>query len=135
VSDKKTFLTRDQILSIQDIEIEEVEVPEWGGAVYVRGMSGTERDQFEGSIVTQRGKSTAVNMANIRAKLAAVSICDADGKRLFTERDAKALGEKSAAALQRIFEVARRLSGIGDEDIEELAEGLEKDPFDDSPTA
>lgn len=134
MSDNK-FLTRDQILAIQDIEIEEVQVPEWGGSVYVRGLSGAERDLFEKSIVTQRGKATAVDMANIRAKLAALSVCDAEGKRLFTERDAKALGEKSASALQRIFEVARRLSGIGDEDIEELTEGLEKDPFGDSPTA
>jgi hypothetical protein len=31
------------------------------------------------------------------------------------------LGEKSAAALQRVFEVGQRLSGLSDDDVEELA--------------
>jgi hypothetical protein len=31
------------------------------------------------------------------------------------------LGEKSAAALQRVFEVGQRLSGLSDGDVEELA--------------
>ena len=44
----------------------------------------------------------------------------------------KALSEKSAAALQRVFEVAQRLSGITDDDVEELAEGLEDIPFEGS---
>ena len=65
------LLTRDTMLSASDIEIELVEVPEWGGHVFVKGMSGTERDQFEASITEQRGKDARVNMANIRAKLSA----------------------------------------------------------------
>jgi hypothetical protein len=44
------------------------------------------------------------------------------------------LGAKSAAALQLVFDVACRLSGIGQKDVEELAESLEKDPFEDSPS-
>jgi len=103
-------------------------VPEWGGTVFVKGMTGTERDAFEASIVETRGKSTSVNMRNIRAKLSAYSICDADGKLLFTEKDVKVLGEKSAAALQRVFNVASELSGISEKDIEELADDLDKNP-------
>ncbi len=125
-------LTRDEILDIQDIVIEEVDVTEWGGSVYVKGMTGAERDKFEVSIVKTRGKQASVNMQNIRAKLAAQSICDKDGKRLFTMKDVNALGEKSAAALQRVFNVAQRLSGISDDDLEELSEEMEDNPFDDS---
>jgi len=125
------YLNRDDILAVQDIKIEEVEVPEWGGSVYVKGMTGTERDQFESSIVQQRGKSHNVNMVNIRAKLSSQAICDRAGKRLFSDADVKALGAKSATALQRVFDVAQRLSGITSEDVEELAEEQES-PFDDS---
>ena len=126
------YLNRDDILKVSDIKIEEVEVPEWGGAVYVKGMTGSERDQFESSIVNQRGKSHSVNMVNIRAKLSSQAICDPDGKRLFTDADVKALGKKSAVALQRVFDVAQRLSGITSDDVDELAKELEENPFEDS---
>lgn len=125
-------LSRDDILKADDIQIEEVEVPEWGGSVFVKGMTGTERDVFEQSIVETRGKNTRVNMQNVRAKLVSLSACDDKGELLFTPKDVKALGGKSAAALQRVFEVASRLSGISDQDVEELAEGIEENPFDGS---
>ena len=128
-------LTRENILEIQDIQIELVHVPEWGGDVYVKGMTGAERDKFESSLVVLRGKSQTLNMANIRAKLASLTICDENGKRLFSEQDVQVLSQKSASALQRVFVVAQKLSRIGDEDIEELAEGLKADPFDGSPSA
>lgn len=129
-----TSLNRDDILSVQDISLEEVEIPEWGGSVFVKGLTGAERDKFEGSLIVERGKNRTVNMANFRAKLACMTVCDADGKRLFTEKDMTALTEKSASALQRIFIVAQRLSKIKEEDVEELTEELEADPFDGSPS-
>lgn len=75
------LLNKQDILDIKDIEIEKVEVPEWGGFVFVKGMTGMERDTFEASIVQQRGKDARVNMVNIRAKLAAQTICDEEGDR------------------------------------------------------
>lgn len=129
------ILNRDEILQASDIVTELVPVPEWGGEVYVKGMTGAERDKFESSIVEQRGKEQKMNMANIRAKLASLTICDEKGKRLFTEADVQALSQKSAAALQRVMIVAQKLSGIGDEDVKELAEGVKNDPFDGSPSA
>ena len=127
-------LKREDILEIQDIEIEEVEVPEWGGTVCVKGMSGLERDAFEASIVQAKGKGTKVNMENIRAKLAAQTLCDEQGERLFTDADVKLLGKKSAVALQRVFVVAQKLSGIGDADVNELVDGLNENPSDGSPS-
>ena len=128
-------LKRDDILKVQDIKIEKVHVPEWGGDVYVKGMTGAERDGFEASVVNMRGKGTNVDMSNIRAKLATQTLCDENGERLFTDIDVKALGKKSASALQRVFEVAQKLSGIGDDAIQELTEGLQENPLEDSPTA
>ena len=122
------LLTKQEILNIQDIEIEQVDVVEWGGHVFVKGMSGLERDTFEASIVQQRGKDAKVNMVNIRAKLAAQTICDEEGVRMFTEKDVHALGKKSANALQRVFDVAQKLSGITGDDVDELAAELEKNP-------
>ena len=128
-------LKRADILKVQDIKIELVHVPEWEGDVYVKGMTGIERDAFEASIVQMRGKGSRVDMTNIRAKLAAQTICDENGEKLFTDADIKELGKKSASALQRVFEVAQKLSGIGDDAIQELTEGLQENPLDGSPSA
>jgi len=128
------ILSKADILGAVDLQKESVDVPEWQGEVYVRGLTGAERDQFENSIISMRGKDQKINLSNIRAKLASLSICDEDGNRLFTDADVQVLSQKSAAALQRIFAVAQRLSGLAAEDVKELAEGLKENPFDASPT-
>ncbi len=115
-----SYLTRDAILEAPDLSFEDVAVPEWGGVVRVRGLTGAERDAFEASVVERKGRETRMNMANLRARLAALAMVDAEGKRLFNDADVAALGKKSGAALHRVFEVAQRLSGITEADISEL---------------
>ena len=119
-----TILTRDQILGAEDLKRELVEVPEWGGSVFVRAMMGTERDSYEESVlqISQNGKGVTAKpiLAAMRAKLCARCIVDESGARLFTDEDVDALGTKSAAALDRVFAVAQRLNAIGDKDLEEL---------------
>ena len=129
------ILNKTTILQANDIKTEIVSVPEWGGDVCVKGMTGTERDNFEASIVQMRGSSQTVNMKNVRAKLASLAICDEEGKRLFSDTDVMELSKKSAAALQRVFKVASRLSGIGDEDVKGLAGGLQENPLEGSASA
>ena len=121
-------LSKEAILGAQDIVTERVEVPEWSGYCLVRGMTGTERDSFEESIIEfedhKKGKGTQrtakTKFANIRAKLVARSVVDEDGKRVFTDAEAEKLGAKSGAVLDRLFDVARRLSGMSEQDVEEL---------------
>ncbi len=115
------LLTRDAILQAQDLPAEQVPVPEWGGEVLVRGLTGAERDNFEQSIAEQKGKNVKMNLQNVRAKLVALTVVDEDGNRLFSDKDAEVLGRKSAVALNRVFEVAQKLSGLTPEDVDELA--------------
>lgn len=117
-------LNRDAILQANDLPTERVEVPEWDGEVIVRGLTAAERDQFEQSIVETRGKDTRVNLRNIRAKLVALTVVDEEGNRIFRDEDVELLGRKSATAINRIFEVAQRLSGLRPEDVDELAGNL-----------
>jgi len=116
-----TVLSRDEILNKDDIQQENVSVPEWDGDVIVRGLNGYDRDRYEESMVERRGKSFSTNLENIRARLVSLCVVDAEGKRIFADEDIPALGKKSGAALERVFEVARKLSGLRNEDIEELA--------------
>ena len=113
------MLNRDLILSSDDLPKELVQVPEWSGEVWVKTLSGTERDAFEQSMVSK--KKDKPNMENVRARFAVLTICDEQGVRLFAHSDAAALGKKSAAALDRVFAVAQRLNGFSQEDAEDLA--------------
>lgn len=124
MSMNKKPLSRDDVLGAQDIDIEEIEVPEWGGTVFVKGMTGKEREQFEKGYSDTKG--------NIRAKLVSMTICDKDGVLLFSLEDVEKLGSKSASALIRIFDVARRLSRIGKDENENISEEMETNPSGDS---
>lgn len=126
------LLTKDAILTIDDRQTERVAVPEWGGEVLVRGLTGAERDEFEATVVVRRGRDMQVNLANMRAKLVALSVVDANGARLFSDADVGALSRKSAVALQRVFEAAQRLSGLSPDDVETLAKNSVSGPNGDS---
>lgn len=128
------YATREAILGIQDQKIEEIFIPEWNMKVRIKSMTGKERDDFEASILEQRGNHRVTNLSNVRAKIAALTVVDENGKRLFTEQDTKTLSQKNASALQQIMIVAQKLSGIGEDDVEELTEELEENPFDNSAT-
>ena len=116
-------LTRSEILSADDLKTESVKVPEWGGIVLVRELTGAERDTWETSVVKTNGIKVTIDSHNMRAKLAALSIVGADGKRLFTVKDVQKLGNKSAAALDRVTDAAKRLSRIGEDELENLGKG------------
>jgi hypothetical protein len=108
------MLTKDQILEVSDLKTETVAVPEWGGDVAVRSMTGADRDAFETAMITVGADGTRTpDMKNIRAKLVALTLVDGAGNRLFETSDIERLALKSAAALERIFDVAQRLNGMG----------------------
>lgn len=112
------MLTREQILQCDDLPKETVKVPEWGGEVQVRTMTGTDRDAFEASLISKEvGKEG--RLENVRARLVSLAVCDESGNRLFGDEDVAALGAKSAKALDRVFAVAQRLNGIGAEQVDQ----------------
>ena len=111
------MLTKAEILATPDLPSEEVSVPEWGGSVYVKAMTGTERDCFEQSMIDAKKADAKLN---VRAQLAVRVVCDQQNVRLFTDEDAEALGNKSGKALDRVFDVAQRLCGIGNAEVKAL---------------
>jgi hypothetical protein len=120
------LLTRDAILKFGSLlKTEEVPVPEWGGSVLVRELTGRGRDEWEASLTVQRGDRIVPDTANLRAKLVARCVVGEDGEPLFSQQDVNALGELSAAALNRVADVASRLSGLREEDLEEMGKASE----------
>ena len=114
------LLSKTAILAAQDLQTEDVEVPEWGGAVRVRSFTGRERDAFEASMVRGDGRDRKVDLTNMRARLVGLTVIDETGQRLFTDEEADLLGAKSGAALDRVFAIAQKLNGLSGSDVEEL---------------
>lgn len=115
------ILGREDILGAKDLHLERVHCPEWGGDVYVRTMGGDERDAYElGELASRDAAKTPTDRKGLRARLCALTMCDAEGRRLFSPEDVEALGSKSARALDRVFDAAKRTNGIGEADIEAL---------------
>ncbi len=108
-------LTAANILAAQDITRRTVAVPEWGGDVCVRMMTSAARDRLEAEMAAFRG-----DMTNFRARLLVRCLCDEQGNQLFKDSDAVALGEKSAAALNRLFNVATELNNFTAAEVEAI---------------
>lgn len=123
-------LSAEDILSANDTIIEYVPVPEWGngkGGVYVRSLRGEELDAYQGSLLVKQGGKQTVSYTDMRAKLVVKAACDKDGKRLFNDGQIPLLSMKNAAGLSRVFEVASRLSGLNEKDVQELTDKLKND--------
>lgn len=118
---KATTLDRETILGKTKLRTERVDVPEWGGVVNVKELTGAERDSFEASIVDLKSGGRELDSDNVRAKLAVRAVVDDNGARIFEDSDAVELGNLSAAPLSRVYNVAARLAGLTAEDLEELA--------------
>jgi len=107
------YLGRDDIIRASDTDMVTVDVPEWGGRVRVRTLSGKDRDQLMAD--TQAGRLT-----NWHARFAGLVMANADGTRMFDDKDVDVLGLKSAAALERVVQAGLKLNGMDPDAVDEL---------------
>lgn len=106
-------LSRDQFLAINDQDLFEFKSPKLPDSVFIRVMSGEDRERFE-RIVTEK------NSKNVRASFLAMVICDSQGNLLFTAKDVDALNKKSAKLLSEIYEAAVKHNYLSGDGIKEL---------------
>lgn len=129
---------KEQILKVEDLPREEVHVDEWDLDVWVRSMTAAERDDYEQSLLessgTGRNLKLIPNLQNAKAKLVARTLVEENGDRVFTDSEAGQLGGKAASAINKLYEIARRLSGISDTDVEEMVKNSSPVQGESSPT-
>lgn len=129
---------KEQIFAADDLPREEVSqlVPEWklSEPLFVRTLHGFERDQFEADNLDQDAPQgqARVNLRNMRARFLVKCLVDKDGVRVFSDVEALELGQRSARVLDRLFEVAQRLNGIREKDLEVIRKNSGPAPSDDS---
>jgi hypothetical protein len=113
------LLTREAILEADDRQFRDVEVPEWGGTVRVATMTGRARDRYEAGLYQDQGKETTYD--NLRARFLSHCVVNEAGDLIFSVGDLEALGQKSSAALDRVFKVASDLNGTSADGVEDIA--------------
>ena len=136
------FMDRKKLLVKEKLEVIKVELGN-GDFVFVRQMTGRERDRFEQSLMreirTKRGEVDYVRaLEDFRAKLAVHTLCDEEGENLLKPEDMVKLSTSmSAKRLELIVNTAQELNRISDEDKEALVKNsvgdLEKDSISGSP--
>ena len=100
-------LSRNQILQVSDLPRESVAVPEWGGDVFLRVLTGAEmlslsdlpKDQFGGALLT-------------------LALCDDGGSPLFNRDEVSVLMAKNHAVLGRLVSEAIRINRMQPETAE-----------------
>lgn len=119
------FLTKEQILSSTP-PYEDVAVPEWGGTVRIQALSAVARMAYIRAQFNADGKLNDPDRQD--AVLAAFTIVDAKGERLFSVEDIEALAQQSSAAIARVAGVGARLCGFTQAAVKEAEKKLMRLP-------
>ena len=100
------YLTAADILQAEDFVFEDISIPEWGGTVRIRSLSGAQRATLKKAV--DAGSETADEM------ICVMSIVDEDGNRIFNSSQIEALRKKNTKAITRIAKRALVISGMID---------------------
>jgi len=117
-------LTKDQILSVTP-KLKEVDVPEWGGSVFIRPVTLEEQGKLADLGAKHEKSSAAIRIRHCTLSLLQWTVCDEEGKPLFTGDDLAGLMTKSSAsAFLRLQDAVLRFSGLTEESRREQGKNL-----------
>lgn len=122
--DRKAFLSHAK----RSRPIERVDLP-WIGPnahVLVRGMSANGKDRFEDDVYNVVGGKVVAKAEGIRAITICLCLCDAKGNPLCTLEDLPAIQGLDGKTADAIYAVASRLSGMTQQDVDELVKNSER---------
>ncbi|CAB4169709.1 hypothetical protein UFOVP1305_40 [uncultured Caudovirales phage] len=104
---------KDQIAEADDLLEEVVEVPEWGVTLLIRTPTLAARASMIKRFVNEDGTSNANDLGAMYPALLIATVCDPEtGAALFTTNDSDLILSKNGAIVDRIAQIALRLSGM-----------------------
>jgi len=113
-------LSKDAILAAKDTDVHEVEVPEWGGTILLRSMTGEQRNNYE-FWAHQQSKADSPDYRGIRERLIICCAVDSEGQPLFGETDLAALASKNSEVIDRLHERCQQICGMDADAVEDAA--------------
>lgn len=114
-------LTADDILKTEDLQPEPLDIPEWGGRVWMRRLSAAQGMEL--------GKNIELNKPGSNTRVVALGLCNKGGTALFTSEQVEALGKKNLKVLNSTAQKILILNGIVPDplELEKLKEAAKKD--------
>lgn len=125
-------LTKAEIDGCKDGDPKKMEVPEWGGHIYIRTLGLRDWRAFQKRIAA--ADENIDELEALQYELAAMSICDEQGEPLYTKEDAESLSNRNGLALQRVIDTALAANGVSDDDVEDEVKNSEAPSSTDSDT-
>ena len=124
------------IVAAQDTRFEYVDTPEWGGRVRIASLTGTERQTLVVAMrKDQKAHGDELAMVRFAFRVVVASLVDEDGQHVSDQDVAvEQLADKNMEPTQRVFDACRRLSGLGQEELEQRLDELKATPSASSPT-
>jgi hypothetical protein len=117
-------LTKEQILRTSP-KLQEIEVPEWDGSVFIRPVTLEEQGKLADLGAKHEKSPAAVRIKHCTLSLLQWTVCDEEGKPLFTAEDLTGLMSKSSAsAFLRLQDAVLKFSGLTEESRRELEKNL-----------
>lgn len=112
----KPALTAEQIRAARDYLIEPLDVPKWGGTVYLRSLSLRDARVFQQvSVSAAEGTFTTDDMV----KVVAVCLCDEHGTRLFGDEAIDELAAKDLDVIRQLFDKAVVVIGLSKQGVDD----------------
>ena len=109
------YLTKEQIISAEDVKTVDVSVPEWGGVARVRNLSALERERF-----IRDTQKKELDLSQTKIAWVARCLIDDNGNPLFSESEVELLGAKSARALDRVVDAIESINALTAESLDEI---------------
>jgi hypothetical protein len=112
-------LSKQDIFSVKP-QMAELNVPEWGGTVFVRPITLEEQGKLADQTRKFVDANSATKLRECTLPLLLWTVLDSDGNQLFTKDDVAALQKTPAAAIMRIQDFVLKFSGLTEESRKEL---------------
>lgn len=125
------LLTAQQILAAaetREVATKDVSVPELGGKVRVRELSGSMRNRLEATYATIRGGGDSKALDNVTAQIVAACLVDDRDRPMLTVNEVKRLAAAQPKVVFRLRQAIVDISAIDEDDLGDLEEVFEEGP-------
>lgn len=107
------ILTKDQIFTANQLQHEDVEIPDWGGSVRIRELTVGEANEIRQLAESLSDKGDTLRTEAVSKKTLSLGAIDpSTGGRLFTEEDVERISERKSVGILMLAAAIMSLSGM-----------------------
>lgn len=115
-------LTAAEIFAKPDQELIELQVPEWGGSVWIRSFDAGELLQIEREFYDPKTGGVNPAKGNLRVKVVLLGVCDQNGSPIFAAAEIPKLEKRNAKIMDRLATAVLGHNRMDDKSKEALKE-------------